>query len=297
MNRIQNLLNKAEREGTVRRTRALSDEGRAPASGAQPAVAAVPAPPVRFPVPPAALESKLATPMPGNAELDAPQTQLDSRLIAALSPASLAAEQYRSLRARIKRAESGRVVRTIAITSPAKGDGKTLTSANLALTMAQEFQQRVLLVDGDLRRPSLHRLFGLTDPPGLSDVLMGGAQLEDVIVTFPEYHLSLLPAGAPPAHPTELLGSTTMRHVLETLRARHDRVLVDLPPVAPLADLQVVAPLVDGLLLIVRAGVTQKPAIERALAGLDLNKVLGLVLNASDAPGVDDRYATYGYIA
>ena len=222
---------------------------------------------------------------------------LDPRLVAALAPQSLAAEQYRSLRTRIKRAENGRAVRTIVITSPNKGDGKSLTAGNLAITMAQEFQQRVLLVDADLRRPAVHRLFSAPDGPGLSDVLMGAADLDDALVHLPAHHLTVLPAGAPPGHPAELLGSASMRRVLDTLRTRFDRILIDMPPVAPLADLHIVAPMVDGVLMIVRAGVTPKPAIEQALAGLDMSKVLGLVLNEAGRNGNDATYEGYGYIA
>ena len=224
--------------------------------------------------------------------------QLDPLLAAALAPTSLAAEQYRSLRTRIKRSESGRALRTIAITSPNKGDGKSLTAANLALTMAQEFQQRVLLVDCDLRRPSVHQLFGLAEAPGLGDVLMNAAELEQALVLLPEHHLTVLPAGLPPSNPAELIGSSAMRRVLDTLRTRFDRILIDVPPVAPLADLHILAPMVDALLMIVRAGVTPKPAIERALAGLDPNKVLGLVLNESGAQSdAYNTYEGYGYIA
>ena len=202
------------------------------------------------------------------------------------------------VRARIRRAEGNRSVRVILVTSPAKGDGKSLTAANLALTMAQEFQQRVALVDGDLRRPAVHRLFGIPDGPGLSDILMGAAGLESSLVHLEDHHLTMLPAGAPPMHPTELLGSAMMRRTLDALRGRFDQILIDMPPVAPLADLQVVAPMADGLLMIVRAGVTQRPAIERALSGLDLSKVLGLVLNESGGPAAsDDTYEGYGYIA
>ncbi len=172
--------------------------------------------------------------------------QLDPHLVAALAPTSLAAEQYRSLRTRIKRAESGRALRTIAITSPNKGDGKSLTAANLALTMAQEFQQRVLLLDGDLRRPSVHQLFGLSEAPGLGDVLMNAAELDHALVLLPEHHLTVLPAGLPPSNPAELLGSAAMRRVLDTLRTRFDRILIDMPPVAPLADLHILAPMADG---------------------------------------------------
>lgn len=317
MSRIQNLLNKAERDGTVRRTRNVVDD--AP-TGPPPSMDLRPI------APPAAADARPIAPPPPSARtpldvLDSPRfesvpppesvwrpepepadqpARLDPHLIAALAPSSLAAEQYRSLRTRIRRVEAGRTVKTILITSPAKGDGKSLTASNLALTMSQEFQQRVLLLDADLRRPSLHELFALGDGAGLADVLMGVAELDEALVNLPEHHLTVLRAGVPPNHPTELLGSAAMRRVMESLRARFDKILIDMPPVAPLADTHVVAPMADGILMVVRAGVTPKPAIERALNGLDLAKVLGLVLNDSSAPGTDygyDTYAGYRYVA
>ena len=303
MSRIQNLLNKAERDGTVRRTRSLV-EGDAVSAPPPQELRPGPSPTVN-PLPRPRLDIVEPTVRPADppewASPDAPMIgpgRLDPHLIAALAPTSLAAEQYRSLRARIRRAEAGRAVRTILITSPAKGDGKSLTAANLALTMSQEFQQRVLLLDADLRRPSLHTLFGLTDGPGLSDILMGASELDHALVNLPEHHLSVLPAGVPPGHPTELLGSAAMRRLLDALRGRFDKILIDMPPVAPLADTHVIAPLADGILMVVRAGVTPRPAIERALGGLDLSKVLGLVLNESDAPSSDyDTYGGYRYVA
>jgi capsular exopolysaccharide synthesis family protein len=184
------------------------------------------------------------------------------------------------------------------VTSPNKGDGKSLTAANLALTMAQEFQQRVLLVDADLRRPSVHRLFGVPGGPGLADVLMGATDLNQALLTLSDHHLTLLPAGPAPSHPAELLGSASMRRLLDTLRTRFDRIIIDMPPAAPLADLNILAPLVDGVLMIVRAGVTPRPAIERALSGLEMSKVLGLVLNEAGASRTDkSTYEGYGYIA
>ena len=302
MSRIQNLLNKAERDGTVRRTRSLVDGD---AVSAPPPEELRPGAPPTNPLPRPRLDIVEPSVRPADpaewASLDAPAIgpgPLDPHLIAALAPTSLAAEQYRSLRARIRRAEAGRTVRTLLITSPSKGDGKSLTAANLALTMSQEFQQRVLLLDADLRRPSLHHLFGLTDGPGLSDVLMGASELDHALVTLAEHHLTVLPAGVPPGHPTELLGSAAMRRVLDALRGRFDKILIDMPPVAPLADTHVIAPMTDGILMVVRAGITPKPAIERALGGLDLSKVLGLVLNESDAPSSDyDTYGGYRYVA
>ena len=281
MSRIQEILKKAEREGGVHRTRALVAEGPAVGSPTAAAAATVPMP---------------SMPPLSAREPHAVQGHLDHRLVAAFSPQSLAAEQYRSLRTRVKSAEHGRTMRTIVITSPNKGDGKSLTAANLALTMAQEFQQRVLLVDGDLRRPTLHALFGINDTPGLSDVLTGGAALDDALVTLAHHELTILPSGLVPSHPAELLGSTAMRRVLDALRTRFDRILIDMPPVAPLADVSIALGMVDGLLMIVRAGVTPKPAIERALSGLDMSKVLGLVLNDAGSGGTSYGYG-YGYVA
>jgi capsular exopolysaccharide synthesis family protein len=155
----------------------------------------------------------------------------------------------------------------------------------------------VLLVDADLRRPTLHQLFGLRETPGLTDVLMGAATLDDAFVPLAEHHLTVLPSGVPAMHPAELLGSAAMRRVLDAARTRFDRVILDMPPASPLADVHVLAGLADGLLMIVRAGVTPKPAIERALAGLDHNKVLGLVLNEAGTDGTAEGYGSYAYIA
>jgi capsular exopolysaccharide synthesis family protein len=293
MSRIQDILTKAERDGNTRRTRGLSDEGLTSSavtmeSRPQPAYEAG----ATHPWTPAATAAAIEP------EQTMTTSTLDPRLVAALAPQSLAAEQYRALRTRIKQAEHGRAVRAIVITSPNKGDGKSLTAANLALTMAQEFQQRVLLVDADLRRPAIHNLFGMPAGPGLADVLMGGLELSQALVTVEHHHMTLLPAGSVPRHPAELLGSAAMRRVLDSLRTRFDRILIDMPPVAPLADLHIVAPMADGLLMIVRAGVTPRPAIERALSGLDMSKVLGLVLNESGGNIADTTaYHDYGYAA
>ena len=297
MSRIQDILKKAERDGGVHRTRALSRPEPTewprpePAAWVQdtPSVGQAVAERPRVEAPPKPTMPAMP-PLPVPDSPRHPELGLDPLLVAAHAPQSLAAEQYRALRTRVKSAERGRQMRTILITSPNKGDGKTLTAANLALTMAQEFQHRVLLVDADLRRPAVHRLFGIADTPGLSDVLMGGAALDDALVAVPDHRLTLLPCGMMPMHPAELLGSTAMRQVLDTLRARYDRILIDMPPVAPLADVAIASAMVDGVLMIVRAGVTPKPAIERALSGLDVSKVLGLVLNDGGEAG-----AGYGY--
>jgi capsular exopolysaccharide synthesis family protein len=213
--------------------------------------------------------------------------RLNPILVAGLAPKSLAAEQYRALRTRIGHAEGAGVLRTLLVTSPRKGEGKSVTSANLALTMAQELQRRVVIVEADLRKPSLQHLFGLPAGPGLSEYLAGAAELKDVMRFLPDYNLTMIPAGMTPMNPAELLGSTAMRRMLDHLRTRFDRVILDTPPVLPLADVAILAPLVDGALLVVRAGYTPKPAIENALRAFDSSRLLGIVLNES---GMTDDY-------
>lgn len=298
MSRIQEILNKAERDGTVRRTRALSDDPGAATVAPPPPVSAGAArlQPQAFEAPPPWTAAATAHAFEPEA-VTAVTPTLDPRLVVAITPQAPASERYRLLRTRIKRAENGRPVRAIVVTSPAKGDGKSLTAANLALTMAQEFHQRVLLLDADLRRPAVARMFGLADGPGLSEVLTGATDVDSALVHLPDQHLTVLSAGSPAMQPAELLGSAAMRRLLDGLRTRFDRILIDMPPVGPLADVQVLSPLADGLLMVVRAGITPKPAIERALSGLDMSKVLGLVLNGA-GEGAADGYGDdgYGYI-
>jgi capsular exopolysaccharide synthesis family protein len=208
-------------------------------------------------------------------------------LVAALSPHSATAEQYRAIRTRISQSEGTRHCRTILVTSPLSSDGKTLTALNLALTMAQEFHRRVVAIDADLRNGSLHRLFGIPERPGLSDVLTGSVSLEQALVSLPDFRLTLLPSGSPADSPTELLGSAEMRRVIDTLHTQFDRVVIDTPPASPLADVGVLAPLVDGVVLVVRAGRTPRPAIDRALEEFDPNRLLGLVLNDVEEPRLE----------
>jgi succinoglycan biosynthesis transport protein ExoP len=205
---------------------------------------------------------------------------LHPTLVAAIDPHAPSAEQYRAIRARLAHAEEHQPLRTLMVTSPGVGDGKSMTAANLALTMAQEMQRNVVLVDADLRASTIHSLFGLSRTPGLGDVLAGRITLDEALVHVPELNLTLLPAGSEAPFPTELLGSNAMRRVIDTLRNRFDRIVLDVPAVTPLADAGTVASLADGVVMVVRAGVTQRPALDRAVAAFEDNHVVGLVLNA-----------------
>ena len=307
MSRIQNILEKAERDGAALRTSGLAipatnaaPAGAAPVAASVPVTIDIPTPPapdgsaVIVPGGPAVATAHVPVPVvqqpPNGAGADAIvhcQVRLNPLLVAGLSPKSLAAEQYRQLRTRLAHAEGAQNLRTVLVTSPQKGEGKSITSANLALTMAQELHRRVVIVEADLRKPSLRHLFGLPAGPGLAEYLAGAAELTDVMRFLPDHNLTVLDAGIAPANPAELLGSTAMRRLLDHLRTRFDRVILDTPPVLPLADVAVLAPLVDGALMVVRAGVTPKPAIENALRAFDSSRLLGVVLNES---GMEEDY-------
>jgi capsular exopolysaccharide synthesis family protein len=276
MSRIQNILEKAERDGSMRRVRAadplvpVASDVLAAEAAALTASAAV-APPLD------AIGTGAVPSIPPVRAIRG--AMLDRRLVAAMAPDAAAAEQYRALRTRILHADTGAAVNIILVTSPARGDGKTLTAGNLGLTMAQDYQRRICVVDANLRRPHIHRLFGLPDGPGLAEVLAGQASLEEALVTLEDQDITLLPAGHAPARPAELLGTTAMRRTLDALRSQFDRVVIDAPATAPLADVGILTPLVDSVLLVVRAGITSKPAIHDAVASLDGSKLLGIVLN------------------
>lgn len=292
MSRIQQILSKAERDGTTRRLALANESETRPHDGAAlPAGWRLTAGADR-----AAVRADRDLALEPLADLSPPLqarpvfgAKLHKLLVAARDASSPAAEHYRSLRTRIAQAESNATRRVLLITSPAVGDGKSLTAGNLALTMAQEFQRRILLLDTDLRSPRVHTLLGIAREPGLVDVLTGSSPLEDALVSLPELRLIVLPAGRAHGQPTELLGSGPMAQLVAALRRRFDRVLMDAAP-AHLADAGVVEPLADGVLLVVRAGHTPKPAIERSLGVLPASKLIGMVLNDSRGMG-----RAYGY--
>ena len=268
MSRIQQIMSKAERDGTLR-SRPAADRAMGPNDPAPRVV-----PPQEPPLDAADFEPPLMT---ARRSVDA---RLDPLLVAGLAPLSPASERYRSLRTRIAQAESDGPLRAILVTSPADGDGKTVTALNLGLTMAQEFQRRVLVIDANLRRPGIHSLLGLSRGPGLAEVLTGAATIDDALIELSTHHLTVLRAGESNRWPTEMLGSAQMRRLVDGLRSHFDRIIVDTTP-AHLADAGVVAPMTDAVVMVVRAGQTPRPAIERALAAVAPARLLGLVLNES----------------
>ena len=216
---------------------------------------------------------------------------LSPMLVAATAPDSVAAEQFRLLRSRVEARAAAARTQLIVVTSAQLGDGKTTTSANLALCLAQDPQQRVLLIEADLRRPALAGLFGIRAEPGLVDVLTGAATVDEAMVPITGYHMFVLPAGAAERRLPEVLTSSVLRNLVGGLRPRFTRILIDTAPLA-MADTQELARIADGVLLVVHAGVTPQPALETAFQTLERDKIIGFVLN-----GVDEVSGQYGYPA
>lgn len=280
MSGIHRALEKAEREGRLTWTQPRETATLAPPP--EPA----PAPAVR----PVTLRDAADLTEPHAwRTTEATGTRMSPLFVVVHDPASAAAEEYRLLHTRLEAADHGRRIQVLVVTSPRLGEGKTTTSANLALTIAREFQRRVVLVEADLRRPVLASMFGLPPGPGLADVLLGTATLEQALVMLPEDHLYVLPGGVAAARSIELVSSHGMQRVIDTLRSRCDRIVVDSPPVS-LSDTHVLARLADGILLVVRAGVTPRPAVENALASLDRQRLLGIVVNQVEDGPEEYRY-------
>jgi capsular exopolysaccharide synthesis family protein len=213
-----------------------------------------------------------------------------AQLVLLTDPRSAAAEAYRTLRTNIQFASLDREVRTIAITSPGAGDGKSTTLANLAIAMA-EGGHRVIVVDADLRRPGLHTLFGLANREGLTTAVLSDdtrLPLQDT----PVPGLRLLTSGPLPPNPAELVGSRRLDRVLSLLRDVADYVLFDTPPAAALSDAATLAARVDGVILVIGAGRTKRDLARRAKEQLERVKahILGVVL-----AGVRTDTSLYAY--
>ena len=213
-------------------------------------------------------------------------------LITQVRPQSQMAESYRALRTSLLLSNLGAPPKVIMVTSALPQEGKTTTSINCAVVLAQK-GVRVLLIDADLRRPSIHKTLGLGPRSGLSNVLTGSATLEQAITRPPVLpNLSVLPAGTPPPNPAELLASTNMRDVLAELREQFDHIVIDTPPTLSVTDAVVLSPRTDAVVLVIRSGQTTKQALRRSRdVLLQVNaKVSGVLLNAVDLSSPDYYY-------
>ncbi len=204
------------------------------------------------------------------------------------------AESYRALRTSLLLTSAGAPPKVILVTSALPEEGKTTTSINCAIVLAQK-NARVLLIDADLRRPSIHRTMGIAVKPGLSNVLTGGVTLQQAVVRSQVPNLFVLPAGISPPNPAELLASTNMGDVLAELRSQYDHVVIDTPPTLPVTDAVIMSTRADAVILVIRAGRTTKQALRQACETLAQvsAKLSGVLLNAVDLQS-PDYYYYYG---
>jgi capsular exopolysaccharide synthesis family protein len=205
------------------------------------------------------------------------------KLVVSHHPASLIAECYRGIRTALYYSQPEAPPQTIVITSAQAREGKTLTAVNLAISLAQNGGQ-VLLVDADLRNGYIHRLLGVNNGAGLTNILVGMGEPESFIRSTAVRGLHFLSRGEPSLHPAELLGSEKMRLTLETLRERYAFVVIDSAPVLPISDTLMVAPKVDGVLLVARGQAVSRHVVRKACDRLDFvqARILGVVLNGVD---------------
>lgn len=217
----------------------------------------------------------------------------NSRLVAVGEEESLGAEKFRFLAVRLRQLRQSRILKKVLITSTIPQEGKSTVAANLACTLARRKQHRTLLLEGDLRRPTVAQKFGIGRVPGLSEWLRGEAETMG-IYRLEALGLWVMPAGSAPENPLELMQSGKLSPLMELLTSRFDWVIIDSPPVLPLADTSIWARLADGILLVTRKDITEKQQLQRGLEALEPGKLLGALVNGSEDAAHSDYYQRYG---
>jgi len=245
--------------------------------------------------------AKLESPEAGafaSAKVLLPAPAADSRLVCLTDQGGLAAEKFRVLGLKLRHLRERRKLKRIVITSSIPEEGKSLIAANLALNQSRSKILNTVLIDGDLRRPDLASRFGFhRNLPGLSEVLRGERQLSEVVYKLEGSGLRFLPAGMTPENPIELMQSGRLQQLLEQLETFFDWIIVDTPPIRPLADTPVWMKMADGVLLVAREGVCEKKQLERAMEVIDRSTMLGVVVNSCSSNEQKYYYARYGTAA
>jgi len=220
--------------------------------------------------------------------------EVEGKLVVDAQTDSVSVEQYRRLAATLHQMQGQGNIRSLMVSSALPRDGKTLTSTNLALTLSESHQRRVLLIDADLRRPSIHSVFRIPNGVGLADSLKAeaGGPLPLIEVSP---HLSVIPAGRPDANPMAGLTSERMRVLLKEASVAFEWVILDTPPVALISDANLLADLVDGVILVIGAGSTSYRALKRAVTAIGRERIVGVVLNRvqADASLTVNHYHDY----
>ena len=216
----------------------------------------------------------------------------ESRLVSVAEEGSLGAEKFRFLAVRLRHLRQNRPLKKILITSTIPQEGKSTIAANLACTLARRKNQKTLLLEGDLRRPNIVNQFGIGKLPGLCEWLSGKTDSVN-IYKLEGLGLWMLPAGAAPQNPLELMQSGKLSLLMEQLEAWFDWIVIDSPPVLPLADTSIWSRLADGILLVTRKGITEKQQLQRGLEAIEKSKILGALVNSSTNAAHSDYYQRY----
>ena len=219
----------------------------------------------------------------------------DERLVVHPAIGRACIERYRRIAATLHHLQQERGVKVLMIASAAMGEGKTLTSANLALTLSESYRRKVLLIDADLRRPSLTAVFQLQRSRGLSERLRGEAEGPLTVLEMSD-SLALLPGGKPDSDPMAGLTSPRMRQILDQASAAYDWVIVDTPPVGLQPDAGLLAAMVEAALLVIGTGIAPAATVEAAIAAIGREKIVGVVLNRVEEDASDEA-AYYDYFA
>jgi capsular exopolysaccharide synthesis family protein len=214
----------------------------------------------------------------------------ESKFVCITDEESLAAEKFRFLGIRLRYLQQKRPLKSMVITSSGAGEGKSTIAGNLACALAGNKQQKVLLLDGDLRRPSLAQQLGLGELPGLSELLEGDSDWTTNIYRLESLGFWILPAGRPSKNPLEILQPGKLSALMDHLEAVFDWIVIDCPPVLPLADTSIWMRLADGILLVTRPETTAKRQLQRSLEAIEQSKLLGAVLNASREAVANNYY-------
>lgn len=189
-------------------------------------------------------------------------SKIDPRIVAFYEPASAITEQFRTLRTNIQSIKTERPVKAITITSSTHSEGKSITAINLAISMAHDLNnKKILLVDADLRRAKISKYLGIKAEVGLADLITNGSNVDDALINIGIDNLTIMPAGKIPHNPAEVLGSTKTKNLIAALKARFDYVIFDTPPVIPLTDAGLLGAQTDGVIMVVKAGRTQKGVV------------------------------------
>jgi protein-tyrosine kinase len=227
-----------------------------------------------------------------------PALAADSRLVCLTDQGGLAAEKFRVLGLKLRHLRERRKLKRIVITSSIPEEGKSLIAANLALNQSRSKVLNAVLIDGDLRRPELGRRFGFNrNLPGLSEVLRGERELSEVVYKLEGSGLWFIPAGVTPENPIEVMQSGRLQQLLEQLETFFDWIIIDTPPVLPLADTPLWMKLADGVLLVAREGVCEKKQLERALEVIDRSTMLGVIVNSCSSNEQKYYYSRYRPLA